>query len=120
MLDAFFRLELLMVSNTVTLGSIPCFGKNTDWTRFMKMQFHCEGMNGSFKVLLIASCNCFEPFWQISNALSSVHLLRLYTNQAIFSCLHIVGTADQPNHVPPNGSSNDRNAEYLGNIVSRI
>ena len=50
----------------------------------------------------------------------SVHLLRLSTNQAIFRCLHMSGTADQPDNVPSTGTSNNRTAQYLGNAAGRV
>ena len=50
----------------------------------------------------------------------SVHLLRLSTNQAFFRCLHMSGTADQPDHVPSTGTSNNRTAQYLGNTAGGV
>ena len=43
----------------------------------------------------------------------SVHILRLFTNQAIFRCLHMSGTADQPDHVPSTERSNNRTAHFF-------
>ena len=50
----------------------------------------------------------------------SVHLLRLSTNQATFRCLHMSGTADQPDHVPSTGKSNYRTTQYLGNMAAGV
>lgn len=43
--------------------------------------------------------------------------LRQSTNQDIFRCLRINETVDQPVHVPVNGTSNNRAAQYLKNIA---
>ena len=60
--------------------------------------------NESFKVLPIVSYNfCPSP-----------------TNQAIFRCLHMSGTPDQPDHVPSTGTSNNRTAQYLGNTAGGV
>ncbi|GJQ85698.1 hypothetical protein Trydic_g1828 [Trypoxylus dichotomus] len=45
----------------------------------------------------------------------SVHLSRLSTNQTMFRCLHMSRTADQPDHVPSNGTSDN-----LGNMAGGI
>ena len=50
----------------------------------------------------------------------SVHLLRLSTNQAIFRCFHMSATADQSDHVPSSGTSNNRTAQYLGNTAGEL
>ena len=50
----------------------------------------------------------------------SVHLLRLFTNQAICRCLYMSGTANQPDHMPSTGRSNNRTAQYLGNTAGEV
>ena len=50
----------------------------------------------------------------------SVHILRLSTNQAIFRCLHMSGTANQPDHVPSTGTSNNWTAQHLGNAAGGV
>ena len=50
----------------------------------------------------------------------SVHLLRLSMNQAIFRCLDMSGTADQPYHVPSTGTNNNRTAQCLGNTAGGV
>ena len=47
-------------------------------------------------------------------------LLRLSTNQAIFRCLCMIGTADQPEHVPSTGTSNNQTTQYLGNTAGGV
>ncbi|GJQ78928.1 hypothetical protein Trydic_g95 [Trypoxylus dichotomus] len=47
----------------------------------------------------------------------SVDLSRLSTNQAIFRCLRMRGTTDQPDHVPSNGTSDNQMAQYLRNMA---
>ena len=49
-----------------------------------------------------------------------VHHLRLSTNQAIFRCLHVSGIADQTDHVPSTGTSNNGTAQYLGNTTGGV
>ena len=41
-------------------------------------------------------------------------------NQDIFRCLHMSGTADQPDHVPSIGTSINRTAQYLGNTAGGV
>ena len=50
----------------------------------------------------------------------SVHLLRLSTNQAIFRCLLMSGTADQPGHVLSTGTSSIRTEQYLGTTAAGV
>ena len=50
----------------------------------------------------------------------SVHLLRLSVNQAIFRCLHMSENADQPDHMPSTGTSNNRTAQYPGNTADGV
>ena len=48
------------------------------------------------------------------------NLLRLPTNQAIFRCLDMSGTAGERDHVPSIGTSNNRTAPYLGNTAGGV
>ena len=80
------------------------------------MQLHCEKMvtNESFKVLPIFLVELEYRYGKC------VHLFRLFTNQAIFRCLRMSGTADQPDRVPSTETSNNRTAQNLGNTAGGV
>ena len=48
------------------------------------------------------------------------YFLRLSTDQAIFRCLDMSGTADQQDHVPSTGTSNNRTVQYLWNTAGGV
>lgn len=65
---------------------------------FMKVQLYCENIatNELLKILSIASDNVFRSFLARLkyNHSKSVHLLKLFKNQAILKLFHMSGTAD--------------------------
>lgn len=68
--------------------------------------------------LSIARCNLYLSYsiYRIAWG-QSVHLMRL---SIICWCRLICGTADQPDHVPTNGTSHNRTAHYLVKIAVGI
>ena len=74
--------------------------------------------NESFRVLpIVSSIFLVELEYRYGK---SVHILRLSTNQAIFRCLHMSGTADQSDHVPSTGTIDNWTVQYLGNTASGV